>query len=685
MIESLLAASGYLANPLYWTSTTAAVLLAVLVGLIPGVSATLLMAISIPFIVFNIEDPVVGIVMLATITGVNNTLDSIPAVLLGMPSGSTQVTYLEGHQLARQGRAAHTLGAVYAVSALGGIIGAACLFLAIPVIRPFILSFGHSEIASVALLGLALIAALSRGAVLMGLIAAMFGLLMSTVGIAPALGTQRFVFGQLFLWQGLPLIPVTLGIFALPEMIDLMMTRRPVAASGAVISASEVMRGAWDGLKQWRVTLRQSVFGVAMGAIPGVGGSVIDWLSYAFGIMWSKDRRQFGKGCLEGVIFAESAQNAKEGGQAIPTLGLGVPGGTSWAMVIVAMLVYGISPGPQMLGQYAHLTMVLVFTLALGNLMVTMLGLLATPLLARLTLIPYPAVGAVIIPISIVAAFLSTLNWLAIPIALIFAVIGLEMKRLQWPRPPFIIGFILGGIIEENLMDAISIHGAAGILARPLTIILVMLALVTGVVFHRLMGRSTKQMSSEEKPQRGVTSSNPMAMENIRNFLRAPRLHRNHFASVGLILLAGYFLWEALDFPGRSQLFPLWLTIGILALTPLQIIRQGFDGKPSNSQIMDLGMVSSDLPGSTRAGAALFWLFSLFVLISISIGMRYAAIVFAFASPIVLMEGKSRFLVCMLSASIVAVFTFFVADSLMAVIWPEPILGHWLGSLFSSR
>jgi len=235
VVDALTSALGYLANPIYWTSIGGAVVLAVLVGLIPGVSATLLMAIAIPFIVFNISDPVVGIVMLATITGVNNTLDSIPAVLLGMPSGSTQVTYLEGHQLARQGRAAHTLGAVYAVSALGGIIGAACLFLAIPIIRPFILSFGHSEIAAVALVGLAMIAALSRGAIVKGLLAAMFGVLMSTVGIAPTLGTRRFVFDQLYLWQGLPLIPVTLGIFALPEMIDLMMTRRPVAASGGSV------------------------------------------------------------------------------------------------------------------------------------------------------------------------------------------------------------------------------------------------------------------------------------------------------------------------------------------------------------------------------------------------------------------------------------------------------------------
>ena len=130
-------------------------------------------------------------------------------------------------------------------------------------------------------------------------------------------------------------------------------------------------------MKRWKEVIRQSIFGVFLGASPGVGSGVIDWLSYAFGILWRKDRREFGKGSLDGVLFAESAQNSKEGGQALPTLALGIPGGTGWVMILAAMLMYGVSPGPPMLGQHAHLTMIIVLTLAIGNLRLSMIGLVA--------------------------------------------------------------------------------------------------------------------------------------------------------------------------------------------------------------------------------------------------------------------------------------------------------------------
>ena len=285
--------------------------MAVFVGLLPGVSATLVMALSISFIVLNIDDPTIGIVMLVTLTGVDNTLDSIPAILLGQPGASTQVTFLEGNQLARKGLAAHTLGAVYAVSAIGGLVGAIALAIVIPVIKPFILAFGFPEIAAMALFGVAMVAALSSGAMVKGLAAAAFGLLLGTIGIDPISGAARYTFGTLHLWSGLPLIATTIGFFALPEMIDLTMTRQPVASKGAVVNQREVFRGVRYGLSRWPIAIRHGLFGVFLGAVPGIGGAVVDWLSYAMGIFFTKDKSGFGSGSLEGVLFAESAQNSK--------------------------------------------------------------------------------------------------------------------------------------------------------------------------------------------------------------------------------------------------------------------------------------------------------------------------------------------------------------------------------------
>ena len=150
-----------------------------------------------------------------------------------------------------------------------------------------------------AFFGIAMVSALSAGAMVKGLAAGSLGVLLGTVGINPITGAVRFVFDQPNLWEGLPIIVVTIGFFALPEMIDLAIARRPVAPPDSVVSTAEVWRGARDGMRRWKIMIRQSVFGVLMGAIPGVGAAVIDWLSYAFGIFWSKDKSQFGKGSLE--------------------------------------------------------------------------------------------------------------------------------------------------------------------------------------------------------------------------------------------------------------------------------------------------------------------------------------------------------------------------------------------------
>ncbi len=200
-------------------------------GMIPGVGSTTVIAISLPFLVLNV-DPVIGMVFVAGLLSLGNTMDIIPAVLLGYPSVATAVDFLEGHQLARRGLGARVLGASYAVSMFGGLIGALAMAFALPLMRPFITSFSYAEIAALALFGVAMVAVLARGAVFKALGAAMIGLLLATIGSTPTSAVDRFTLGQLYLVDGLPLIPTILGIFALPEIVDLAMSKSAVAQAG---------------------------------------------------------------------------------------------------------------------------------------------------------------------------------------------------------------------------------------------------------------------------------------------------------------------------------------------------------------------------------------------------------------------------------------------------------------------
>ncbi len=674
-MDALLQAGSYLGTLAYWQALLAGVFLSIVTGLVPGVGSLLVMAILLPFIVFNIQDPAVALVMLAAIAGTNNTLDSIPAVVVGVPSGATQVTFLEGHQLARRGQAAYCLGAIYSVSAMGGVVGAVALAIAIPIIKPFILSIDRSEIAVIAMFGVAMVAVLSRGAMIKGIAAAFLGLLISTAGVDPFTGTRRFTFGQIELWQGLPLVAVVTAIFSIPELFDLTMTRSSVAPAGAKFSQSEMMKGALYGLKHWKETIRQSIFGVFLGAIPGVGSGVIDWLSYAFGILWRKDRREFGKGSLDGVLFAESAQNSKEGGQALPTLALGIPGGTGWVMILAAMLMYGVSPGPPMLGQHAHITMIIVLTLAIGNLLVTMIGLVASAPLIKLTAIPYPAISGVVIPLVILAAFLDMRSWYAIPILIIFAIVGLLMKRFGWPRPPLILGFILGPIIDVNLHTALSLYGVVGVLTRPLTVILLVLVVLTAYLFTHFMLRAERSaIAAEDTTSQAESSEGAMSRESWQGFtLRAENV-------VPLLLIAGgaVSVWVTLGYPMKARIVPLALTIGMIVLSAVELFRQWFLKKAGPGQIMDLGMRSSGMEGATRVGLMLAELSAFFILLTMTVRLDNAAIAFAVLVPVLFLPGRRRWLTAAITGGIIALWTYGFMSYFMAVIWPEPVLSNWL-------
>lgn len=700
-MEAIFTAVGYLYTLDFWIFITLGVILSAVVGIVPGVGSLLTMAILIPFLVVNVEDPAMALIMFATITGANNTLDSIPAVVAGIPGSSTQVTFLEGHQAAQQGRAAYTLGAVYGSSMIGGVIGAAFIAVLIPVIRPLIMEFTYAEIAMVALFGVGMVAALSHGAVIKGMAAAFGGLLIATVGIDPMTGVLRFGFDRSELFGGLPLVATMTGIFAIPEMIDLIMTRKPVAPPGmtSTLSQREIWRGAVDSFKRPVETARQSIFGVLLGAIPGVGGSVIDWLAYAFGIVFRKDRSEFGKGSVDGVRFAEAAQNSKEAGQAVPTLALGIPGGTGWIMVIVAMMAYGVSPGPSMLGVNAHLTILIIFALAISNIMMTGLGLSISKPLVSLTRIPYAAIAAVIVPLSFLAAYLNMLNWFAIPIILVFSVVGFLMKRFGWPRPPFVLGFILGPIVDENFQSALSFYGLGGILTRPATVVLLVLAIGFSALFYYLMNRASitqvvPALASDDNeiasqvPGLAPIDGNrrPQAQTATARQTAIPRFVWRPEAAVTLFFLASAvpFFWVAVgNYPFRAALLPMAFSSGLFVFGLIAFLRQTFRREVKAADIMDIGMRSKGVEGATRAGLLFLAMVGMMLFLMMLIGLQWASVVFAAALPLILMEGPARWRASVVATIVMLIWTQGFMEYFMATIWPTPVLGEWLRGLFS--
>ena len=666
---------GHLGTSTYWFTFGAAVLIAAAAGVIPGLSAPLLMALAIPFVVFTIDDPVVGIVFLATITGVEEMLDVLPIIAMGHPGGG-QVTFIEGRPLSQRGQAARALGFVYVVSAIGGLVGAVILLLAMPVLRPFILSFGFGEIGAMGLFGVALVGALSRGAMIKGLAAGLLGILLATVGTDPFTGTDRYTLGSLQLDSGLPLIAVTVGLFALPEMFDLTMTRRALASSSAALNIREVFAGAGMAFKKTPLIIRHSILGVMMGAIPGVGARVVSWLSYGVGIALSKDKSQFGKGSFDGLVFSESVQSAKEGGQAIPTLAMGIPGGFSWAFVLVAMLAYGISPGPPMLTRFADITTLIVVSLVLGNAALAIVGLLASGQLAKLSRIPYPMIAAAIIPLAFLSSFQDMRHWLAIPIVLGFAVVGMLMKFFRWPRPPMILGFILGPIIEHNLLSAVSIHGAVGMLTRPITITLIFLSIAVGVGFTLLASKSesTERMMTEASSTApsGGSPDPPPAESSPKKATRFVWRSWEHLFPLTVMVVALAFIVEAADFPTRARSMPTMVGTGLFGLACLQFLLQLRGVK--SGDILDLGMMSK-AEEQRRTGVVLLGLIGLFILISITLGLKWAAIALALLLPGAV-SGKAYARWGLLTGAIIAGLVFILFDNILFVIWPQPAV--WL-------
>ena len=452
------------------------------VGILPGIGGGTALALMLPF-VYKMA-PQEGISFLLGMHSVIATTGDITSVLFGIPGEPTTVaTIMDGYPMAKKGEAGRALGATLMSSLVGAVVGAAVLAGAIPVVRPVVLALGSPEMLMVIVIGLTFISSLSgRGkhGLFIGWLAGGVGFLCSMIGEDPQTGILRFTFGSLYLFNGIPLVPVILGLFAIPEVVDLKVRGTAIAGDLPPGNLGKgAMEGVRDTFRHFWLTVRCSLIGCWIGLFPGLGGAVSQWVSYAHAVQSAKtpeERAGFGKGDVRGVIGPGAANNSKEGSGLIPTVAFGIPASSGMAILLGGLLIMGLVPGPEMLAKNLPLTFSMAWTIALANIICVPASLLFINQLARLTTVR----GSLLIPVIVVLCFLgaSGTNILIgdLVVLVISGGVGYLMVRFGLPRPPFVMGFILGNLAESYLGLSNSIYGFSWVY-RPGVIILFCVAL----------------------------------------------------------------------------------------------------------------------------------------------------------------------------------------------------------------
>ncbi|HSO47521.1 MAG TPA: tripartite tricarboxylate transporter permease, partial [Rhizobiaceae bacterium] len=305
--------------------------------------------------------------------------------------------------------------------------------------------------------------------ILSGLMGVCLGLLFSLVGEDYQSGTMRWTFDTLYLWAGIPIVPFALGLFALPEIAEFVIKRTTIAGSVGQIKRGW-LAGARDVAANWTVVLRSSTLGALLGALPGIGSSIIDWVAYGSAVRAAKDPSNFGAGDIRGVIASEASNNAKEGGALIPTLAFGVPGSAAMAIMLGAFSIHGIIPGPDMLDKNLPVTFTLVFSLVLANVLGAGICFLFARQLAKIALVPVHFLAPVVIAITLLGALQGDKHWADLAVFFGAGLLGLAMRLAGWQRPPIILGFVLGILIERYFSTSYNVYGYA-FLQRPLVLL----------------------------------------------------------------------------------------------------------------------------------------------------------------------------------------------------------------------
>jgi putative tricarboxylic transport membrane protein len=479
------------------------VLVGMLIGVLPGLGPAATVAILLP-LTFNVE-PVTAIIMLAGIFYGAQYGGTITSVLLRLPGeASSVVTVFDGYAMARQGRAGAALGISAIGSFIGGTISIVAMTFLAPLVASFALDFGPPEYAMLALLGILLVASVGSGGLLKAVVAAAFGLLLATVGRDGFTGAERFTFGSLALSDGIDFVPIAMGIFGIGEILYNLEDRHNLTRSPAKITrplpTREDMKASIGPIG------RGSAIGFFLGILPGGGAVLSSMAAYALEKRRSKTPERFGKGAIEGVASPESANNAAATSSFIPLLTLGIPANATIAVIFGALLIQGVTPGPQLVEENPELFWGVVNSMYIGNILLLIMSIPLIGVFVRILRVRASILAPITVLITLVGAYTVANNVTDILLVCVFGAVGYLMKKFGFEPGPLVLAFVLGAILESALRRSLILFEGdpAGFVTRPISgalVVLLLIVLILPVVrWVRRLRSQAAEPAKEKEP-----------------------------------------------------------------------------------------------------------------------------------------------------------------------------------------
>ena len=464
-------------------------------GCLPGLSGVVALSVVVPFS-YGME-PVPAMFLFAGIMGSIIFGGSISAILINTPGTAVNAaTCFDGFPMTQRGEGNKALGISATASGLGAIFGLCVLLAIMPVMRQAVLLFGPPEFFMLVMFGLVTVAYAAKGNIIKGLITGGLGVLISLIGYSNVFGILRFNFGSEYLWDGLSLVPFFIGIFAISELITLGVSGGGIAGE-RFKATGRVLDGVKEVFRHPITFFRSSALGTLIGIIPGIGGTVANFLSYTTAMQFSKHPETFGGGDPEGVVAAESANNAKDGGALIPTVAFGIPGSAEMAVLLGAFVLHGLRTGPMLMRDHMEIVWALLLGLLISNILASSVGLIAANQLVKITFIKVHYIIPIVMALCFVGAFAVRGNIWDVVLVLVTGFLGYGMKKFGFPLVCLIIGFILGELAELSFHQSLMIaRGSYAIFfTQPISLALFILIIV--VLLLPFMGRLVRRRNEK--------------------------------------------------------------------------------------------------------------------------------------------------------------------------------------------